>query len=1281
MAERLYIDNLIRSALWNSTAGLFDLENPDPVVREWENENKKVAAAAELIPLAFGTAKAMSLIGKGTKYGTWAKGFAKAEKSASHPFLSKAASEGLLMAPVEVGRQGIGYALQENTDLEGPSLGERALNAGLDVTLGAGIAGTIGLIGSAGRRVKLPSQLSELSAADSWQENLRKARKTFAETADPDVRREVENVIWKLERQIKEETRDRFVSELEDSVFAKDARNLNSIFKGTGEIKSRMFSMNRDFGFSSLKELDSTVKTLKETGVLPEEWLEYSQFPRDISAKTPKAAKRLDNQIISALPEVGEGWRMAKEKDGLFILARRTSPDSGKWFITKTDDPSRFIKGQGQIKAVTEKSAWRDPDTIYKPTGDPNAVLDKALKFDELLGVGVAGARGKETTLWKMGKKGVEGVGKTLGLGNLAESELAGNVADFSKRYFAPTVFKFKNHPLARKIYATAQNTLDNAKKRAQELVYGTPEVGQDSLLSVVAKGIKRDNPAAFANKLRNLAKLHPEKFDALLDVIDRQVPYEDVIVNPTFSNALGSEGREVLESLMKLHDEAMREIFTTADALHIPENKLFPLRKGHYGLSHYWKGSLRQGILDEKGNLVYIVGGDNRKGIRKLAEGVIEEAKKEGRDWRLGEYWTKEKNLDLRQEKLLSADEFSLANEFAARYGDAHPDVKQASFFRPRSGVGGYNAAKTAEELIENLSYSLENKYIWMAGEINDRILAKDLATLGIDNPKVAVMLEDTLDALKGKQGVFSQLVNKTFDSVLAPVLGTDSASKIVRAVNTASVHLDLGFGNLAYALANILQPITTVLPQLSLLRECPQALQWAYDGVPLIAKSGKGIQANVMSPLKIMWESLRLMGNPKLEEGFSDFLEQMVRDGALSPRFIESYIGENSGLGRGLAESIREKNFSGMVKNMSTMLPTFSEQASRGYALTVGYKLFNSMAKAGMLSKEQVYSAAKKFTENTMFQFAASDRAKILQGPVGQAWGLFKNWTMHYVGWQMQYLEAGLKYGAWKPYMYSNLATSLLGGAGSSELGATMERFVEWGSGDKMSNLLYDRWGDTAGSNMLLYGIPGAFGFSLQSQVNSPFRDPGEETQRFMGFVWGSRLKALWNSMDSAIDYYASTGKNPAGDKNFQLTLARALAPKMLYRQTQIVNDTLYSGTTRTKILELTPLENLAYSFFNLPSTRIDQAFKISREIWKDKDKRSALTQRYSTVMADALAEGDGELMFRLVQRGLADGVDIGSVMSGANKRLENRMMTPLERNTDYYGMYGLTASALGI
>lgn len=1278
MAERSYLENMVRSGAWNLLPGLFGLENPDEEVQEWEAENPKVAGAMELAGLIGGTTKAMSALSKTAKYGKWAKSLGSAEKFAKHPFLSRAAQEAALIAPVELGRQGIGLALQEATGLEGASLEDRAWQAGTDILLGSAIGGGIGLLSSAGKRA--PKVLADISAADSWQQNLRKATARLAEVADqPEVAQEVQYAVAKLGRAIREETRDKMVSQLED-VVPERIRGLNSVFRGTGEIRSRTLSTNKETGFASLGDLEKTMTRLQEQKVLPEDWLQYSQFPRLATARTANAAKRMERGIVDALNPVGNGWYLGKEQEGLYVLGKKL--DDGEWFVTKTDNPGKFIPEQGQLKAIVDRNAWRDPETIYKPlAGQPNSVYNKALFFNEALDEGIGSLGTKAGSLWGVGEQAVKRFGERIGLKDLTDSELLGNVKDTFNRYVSPTVFKFKNSPLARKIYGVASKIRDDSLRRAQELVYGKPKIGEESVWQIASKGIKRDDPSAFANMLRKLASEKPGEFDALLKVIDDQIPYEEVILRPEVSNALGTEGMAVLDRLKGLHDEAMGEIFQTAGALGIPDSKLFPLRKGHYGISHYWQGSLRQGIVDQKGNLVYIVGGENRKGIRKLAEGVIEEAKKDGKDWRLGEYWTRERALDLRQEKLLAADEFSLADEFAKRYADKHPDVHKAGFFLPQSGVGGFNRAKTAEELISALNYSLENKYIWLGNEMTDRLLAKDLATLGIDQPKVAAQLEDTLQVLRGEQGTFSKLVNKTADQILAPVLGTDSASKIVRALNTSSVYLDLGFGNMAYALANMLQPITTVLPQLSLLKQCPEALQWAYDGVPLVSKSGKGMVANTLSPMKIMWESFRLMGNPKLEEGFSEFLEQMVREGVLSPRFIESYIGENSGLATGLIDSYKQGNFSGMVKGLATSLPTFSEQASRGYAMTVGYKYFNSMAKAGMLSKEQVYSAARKFTENTMFQFAASDRARILQGPVGGAWGLFKNWTMHYVGWQMQYLEAALKYNAWKPYMYSNLATSLLGGLGSSEIGASLERFTEAYTGDKMSNLLYDRWGDTLGSQMLLYGIPGAFGLSLQSQVNSPFRDPGEETQRFMGFVYSNRLKSLWNAVGEAVDYYASTGKNPAGDTKFQNAIMRAMAPKMIYRSTQVVGNTLYSGSTGTKQLDLSPLEAMAYQYFNLPSTRIDQSFQISRSIWEDKEKRMKLTSKYSSYMADAIESGDGELIFRLTQRALLDGVDIGSVVDGAQTKIENRYLTPLERNTDWYGIWGTTAGIRGL
>lgn len=81
--------------------------------------------------------------------------------------------------------------------------------------------------------------------------------------------------------------------------------------------------MNRDFGFSSLKELDDTMKDLKTTGVLPDDWLEYSQFPRLVSTSSESVAKRVDTQITNALPDVGEGWKWLRRKTASMYLLER----------------------------------------------------------------------------------------------------------------------------------------------------------------------------------------------------------------------------------------------------------------------------------------------------------------------------------------------------------------------------------------------------------------------------------------------------------------------------------------------------------------------------------------------------------------------------------------------------------------------------------------------------------------------------------------------------------------------------------------------------------------------------------------------------------------------------------------------------------------------------------------------------------------------------------------------------------------------------------------------
>lgn len=78
----------------------------------------------------------------------------------------------------------------------------------------------------------------------------------------------------------------------------------------------------------------------------------------------------------------------------------------------ETDNPGKFVKNAGQLQAVVEKTAWRDPDTLYKPTGDAENILDKTLKFNELLDVGVSGAMGKKVLCGKQARKARRNLGR-----------------------------------------------------------------------------------------------------------------------------------------------------------------------------------------------------------------------------------------------------------------------------------------------------------------------------------------------------------------------------------------------------------------------------------------------------------------------------------------------------------------------------------------------------------------------------------------------------------------------------------------------------------------------------------------------------------------------------------------------------------------------------------------------------------------------------------------------------------------------------------------------------
>ena len=1284
-----YATSAVLSGLHSATLGFLGLapENVSESIKTWQEENPKAALGVDiagfLIPQTLAT-KAVKATAYGAKV---ANAIKTSEKLAKSPVAAKALEFVALDAPIEIGRQAVGFGLQKTLDLEGTDLGERALESSMNLAASGALGALGGAVMSAGKRVLSNAKLKMLKPEDPWQWQLRDLNKIIAEEQDPVVRRELKHSALKLDKAIRGEDRDVLVGPLENG--NSKGYTINTAMKGHGGFSSKMLQVSGDKNdlsrFTSGTELTRVLDAAQEA--FGEDWISYVQFPRWMQANK-KALRNYTKNLnetgtFGGLEYINDGWHIGKEKDGMYVISKTLQPKDGKaGFLTfKTDMPEKFLPQRFEQKAIVDRNMFADPRSIYKEIKSiPGSVLNRTLKMQDLLKDFPVGAQNPEgKSIWKLGDEGIGYLAEKLtGDKNiLKDSELWNRTKGFAQRYLYPTVFKFKDSPAARKIFAVARDTLDTARLRAAEFVFGAPRIDMEgSTIKWLTKGIARNDPNAFATRAKAYAKANPEGEKLFTDIINRRILTENL--SDSERKILGEEGLSLLEQMDTIDNAVFNEMSASIDHLHLGNKAKYIMRQGHRGISHFFEGGLRQAVLNEQGNLVYIASGNSRKVVQDEAKEIIAKAQELGRDFHLGEYWTKDHTLDIKNLRLLNPEDAQVGDLLREKFYEGK--LRDATFRHESADIKGFKAVNSMNDVVEALHTSLENKFVWLGNEIIDNVLAKDIQALGISEPQTALMLQDTMRALQGQSGEFSTMVNKVVDSVLSPVLGTNSASRIAGALNSGMARLDLGFWNMSYFLANLLQPIQTLTPQIAMLQRCPEALQWAYDTVPILGAKRGGL-VSVFSPMKWLAKGMRLMANPKAEEGLSEFLEQMVREGTLTSRALESYVGESSEYGLNLIKAFKEGSFVNGLKNICNWTANYSEQVSRAYALTVGYSFGKSLNEARIAkglagwSQDQLYSFARKFCDNTMFQFATADRARILQGPVGTTWGLFKNWGMHWIGWQMQYLDAGLKHGSWAPFMLSNTMTSLLGGIGASEMGSVAEKFYEWASDEKLAQGLYDRWEDGPLSNFALYGIPGAFGFSIRNQVTSSFVDPGEEASRMLSVASFSRLKALWNALGSGMDYYLSTGDiGFAKDRNFQQQLLRAIAPKNLYRQLQVVDGQIRTMGTKNLMLNAGPAESFFYKWFNIPSVDIDQAFQISSKIWKDKQARMDAISAASNVLADALYEGDSRVIGQVLAMVGAQGLDLDSVVNAASTKLENRDTPLLLREPDALNWLGV-------
>ena len=91
-----------------------------------------------------------------------------------------------------------------------------------------------------------------------------------------------------------------------------DGQQLNKLFQpGSWQGGTTRRLIVGKGGFSSAKRRDDFINRAK----LPENWLDYAQFPRVVTAVAKEGDHRVANVIREGLEDVGNGWRWGKEAD------------------------------------------------------------------------------------------------------------------------------------------------------------------------------------------------------------------------------------------------------------------------------------------------------------------------------------------------------------------------------------------------------------------------------------------------------------------------------------------------------------------------------------------------------------------------------------------------------------------------------------------------------------------------------------------------------------------------------------------------------------------------------------------------------------------------------------------------------------------------------------------------------------------------------------------------------------------------------------------------------
>lgn len=1217
---------------------------PSTTTLEWRAQNPMASLTADLLGTAVPYAGWFAASKKIKAFDKVIEGLGDANKM---PFLTGALREAARFAPFEAGRVIASQFVGEE------DLGKMAGEAAVNLAVGAGLGGVLQSVASAGTRNFPLAQLApgiDVAAPAQIQsrylQDLIDKGSVFPENL-PQIQYRLKE-LRNLGRQEYLQPGVRYVNALEGETSTRLADSLNRMFRndgGTSGFRRRRFAAGGgDFASTEMWQGVAT-----EAG-LPSNFEDFGQYFRHVSFSGGKAAQTagaFDKIITKGMESLGNGWFLKREADdGLFVMARKAKGQPGKavpedqWVVFKTDSPGTFTpQPQKWANIVLAKNAWNPVSKISK---DGGAVYNSLTSFMEKFPL----------TNYRVLLQDKAGIGAAVDkllpkkFGRRS-NELIERFKDAAKEYLAPARMQFTKSPRANWVHTAAKAVYDAAETEGQKLLYGALQLDpKKSLFWSALRGQSQVNEATSVSVKTLLDSLADKEVEELWKVW-KAGAHGDSLQALYASGEISQKTLGAAQRLDAIDSQVWTDLNKTQSAT---GNNPTKKRGGHYGLSHQWLGDTRIALRGDNGNVVAIASGFNRRGAQERAKQIQEALAQEGKIARISEEF-----------------EISQVNGIPK---DLRPILRTPGFVLEQQGIRGFrwdDTPFTRQELLEGLEGGIRGRLRYQANMSVQDLFMRDMEKLAVEDPLAYRLLTARLNDLAGVQSPFSQLQNQVVDKVLAPIMGNNSASKIVKVANSTMWHLQLGAGKLSYPIVNALTFLQTVVPEVAYVTSAaPEHLAGKYTYFAAGGTRGPVGAFGSLNPLVLMKDSLKAMRKPdqKLLQAF----ERATNERVIDPRLVEEYIGESATKLRDLRSAISSPgNFAGWLKALSEFLPAQSERLGRAHAFTVGHMIAKDYLK--IVDDEAAYRLARQFTENTMFLYTSADRPRVFTTPAGSAFGLFKNWMANYTGTMLEYMGEGVMRNNWSPLLWQTGGTLGVGGLAATPLYMAADGFSKAFAGKDMLDLTYDAFDGEQDwiADGITFGLPAALtGVSLYSQSASPISNPIRDANMLFSTAHLDRLQYFSKAMGAGWDHWQATGEHPGRDQRFLEQLTRAVAPVTLYRVLGAAQDGAINslGSGYPIVTEAGMMDRLFYmAGFN--TTTMDRGYAVAERLFAKKEMMRAEVGRLGEAFAGYQMGRDSEGMKQVLIETYAAGLDPSSVLRSAQSRIA-KMTTPmLERN----------------